>query len=133
PSRPLYSCLHVRVRRARQGAVTAVSDLARAARAARARPPRARCLAAARRRPDRDADLLSAALLGVHLPPAPRVARPAAQPDPRCAARDAQPAGTRTGSQLVARPSAPHSTSTPSIRTSPVAGSRRTGKPVTNR
>ena len=32
-------------------------------------------------------------------------------------------------SQLVARPSAPHSTSAPSIRTSPVAGSSRTGHP----
>ena len=37
---------------------------------------------------------------------------------------------TRTGSQLRARPSASHSTSTPSMRTSPPAGSNRTGIPV---
>ena len=37
---------------------------------------------------------------------------------------------TRTGSQRVARPSASHSTSAPSIRTSPCAGSNRTGSPV---
>ena len=40
---------------------------------------------------------------------------------------------TRIASQLVARPSAPHSTSAPSMRTSPVAGSSRTGIPVTKR
>ena len=37
------------------------------------------------------------------------------------------------GSQLVARPSPPHSTSAPSMRTSPLAGSSRTGSPVTKR
>src|SRR5262249_39944298 len=106
----------------RQGAVAAVPDLARAARAARARRARDRRLAAARRRVRRHSDLLPAAVLRICLPPASRVGRPTAQPDPDRAARDAQPAGTRTGTQLVARPSAPHSTITPSIRTSSVAG-----------
>ena len=41
--------------------------------------------------------------------------------------------GTRIAAQLVARPSAPHSTSAPSIRTSPSATSSRSGNPVRNR
>ena len=64
----------------------------------------------------------------------------AARPRARAAARRARPAArrycsilTRTSSQLVARPSSPHSTSTPSMRTSPVAGSSRVGMPVTKR
>src|SRR3954468_10442770 len=40
---------------------------------------------------------------------------------------------TRTAVHDVARPFASHSTTTPSIRTSPAAGSRRSGIPVTNR
>ena len=44
--------------------------------------------------------------------------------------RRAHGTGTRTDSQLVARPSLPHSISTPSMRTSPEAVSKRTGMPV---
>src|SRR5262245_26732047 len=40
---------------------------------------------------------------------------------------------TRTAPQLVARPSAPHSTRAPSIRTPPLAGSSSTGIQVTKR
>jgi uncharacterized membrane protein len=72
--------------------------------------------------------LLGAALLDtLRLRRPSRLARAAAQPDACRAARAAQPAATRTAAQLVARPSGPHSTSAPSIRTSPSAISSRPG------
>jgi len=76
------------------------------------------------------------------LPAGPRHRRSSAfEPTDRSVARDhaglsvhgVQPTGTRTASQRVARPSESHSMSAPSIRTSPLAGSRRTGRPVTKR
>src|SRR5207249_4207941 len=124
----------LRVRRVRQGALAAVSDLADPRRPARARaarggggwPPCGRTCA--------DADLVSVPLLPARHPfrggsvVAPAGPRPDAGGD--CGAARAQPTETRTGSQRVARPSVPHSTSTPSIRTSPAAVSNLRGMAV---
>ena len=80
-------------------------------------------------RRDRDAD---AALRGIERPV--RVREEDELPAGLAAGlRGFYPIGTRIGSQLVARPSVPHSTSTPSIRTSPSAPSSRSGKPSVKR
>ena len=59
----------------------------------------------------------------------PVVAAAGARSRARRAAGGAHGTGTRTGSQLSARPAASHSTSAPSIRTPPSAGSKRTRHP----
>ena len=128
-----------RVRRAREGALAAVPALARPARPARARAPRARRLGAARRGARAHAGLVPVAVLGLRadFDGRRRRARGRARPRARRAPRRARQPASRASlkvSQLVARPVAgSHSSSTPSMRTSPVAGSKRTGIPVRRR
>src|SRR5436190_9941315 len=132
--RPLLGGLRDRVRGLRQGALAAVPDLAAAARAARPWAPRASRVDAPRAGARPDAALVPDPLLGPRAAfrRVPLVARRRARPDPARVARRiaSQGTGTRSGSQLRARPSASHSTTTPSIRTPPSAGSKRTPIPV---
>src|SRR5207302_1851916 len=132
-----------RLRRVREGALAAVPDLADPGRAAGSWAARAVGDGAARGRARPHPALVPVSLLGPGEPPRPDVlvARPGPRPraghacrGPRATAAaprlETHDTETRIASQLVARPSAPHSTSTPSIRTSPAAVSNRTGIPV---
>src|SRR5881397_1358233 len=112
----------LRVRRLRQGAVPAVSDLADPGRAARAGTPWPRGRRAPRTGARPDTDLVPVPLLQARsrLRAGSVVASARARSDSgraRFVGRG-QPTDTRIASQLVARPSAPHSTRTPSILTS---------------
>src|SRR5947209_15360255 len=111
------------LRRLRQGALAAVHDLAAAARAARPRPAGARRVRFARAGARPDAALVPDALLrpGTRPRRLPLLARARPRPDAACSAHDPAGTGTRSASQLSARPSASHSTTAPSIRTPPAA------------
>ena len=128
----------VRVRRARQGALAAVPDLARAARRARPRPARPRAAA-----------LLAVALvltqlwfpyrywdLALHFDAARVVARARARPasSSRCSASLTLPALRDRDANRLARRSAAVGVAArrarPRCRTPPSAGSKRTGIPV---
>src|SRR5207248_1869089 len=131
-ARALLGRMRDGLRRLRQGALTAVHDLAAAARAAGSRPPRARRIRAARPRADPDPALVPDALLrpGARPRGLPLLARARPRSGAARSAHDPAGTGTRSASQLSARPSASHSTTAPSIRTPPAAGSNRTGIPV---
>src|SRR6185436_3286077 len=131
-TRPLLGGVRGGVHRLRQGALAAISDLAAAARPARPRATRARRLGRARRGTRADAALVSEPLLASGTGPGRDrlLAWFRARPRPRRARPRPGYASTRTGSHDVAAPSVPHSTRTPSIRTPPWAGLKRTGMPV---
>src|SRR5436305_12129468 len=108
----------VRFRRLRQGAVSAVSDLADPGRAARAGTPWPHGGRAPHTRARPDTGLVPVPLLQARcrLRAGPVMASARARSgsgSARLGGRG-QPTETRIASQLVARPSAPHSTRTPS-------------------
>src|SRR5439155_8989301 len=131
-ARPLLGRERGCVHRLRQGALAAVPDLVAATRPACPRAARVRRLGCARRGTCVDAALIPVPLLAPGAAPGldRLLARLRTRPRARRARLRAGYTSTRTGSQLVARPSAPHSTKAPSIRTPPSAGLKRTGMPV---
>src|SRR5262249_56183011 len=119
-----------RVRRAREGAVAAVPDLAAPARAARSWPARALGLRAAAARVRDDPAVVPVALLAARaaLRLGLVVARAVPRPDAGRGARRARVAyrpGTRRASPDVAPPSGPPSTTHASMRAPPSAGAHR--------